>query len=324
MISALLDVKQLEVEFQTNFGKVHAVKDFTFTVEQGDTLGVVGESGSGKSIASLAIIDLLPNNAILRAQHLSFQQANLLALRRSGFTRLRGAEIAMIFQNPMSSLDPCFTVSYQLIETLKVHQPQSSRAAYRELAIDLLQQVGIPAPAKRLRSYPHELSGGMAQRVMVAMALACRPKLLIADEPTTALDATISRQILDLLMKLKQEQAMSMMLITHDLHVVFEYCNTLIVVYAGETVERGKTKEVLLKPRHPYTRALLDALPDLHPDEHGAALPTIEGHVPSVYENIRGCAFHPRCRYATELCRRTKPKFDLTQERPVKCHYPLP
>ena len=320
---ALLEVKQLEVEFQTNFGQVHAVKDFTFNLAEGDTLGMVGESGSGKSIASLAIIDLLPNNATLRAQRLNFQQANLLALHRSRFTRLRGAEIAMIFQNPITSLDPCFTVNYQLVETLQVHQPQPSRAAYRTKAIELLQQVGIPAAEKRLRSYPHELSGGMAQRVMVAIALACRPKLLIADEPTTALDVTISKQILDLLAELQQNTKMSMMLITHDLNVVFEHCNTVIVVYAGETVESGNTREVLLKPRHPYTKALLDALPEVEITPRGTALPTIEGHVPSVYDNISGCAFHPRCQYATELCRTKKPTFDLTQEQPVKCHYPL-
>ena len=322
-MAALLEVKQLEVEFQTNFGQVHAVKDFTFNVAEGDTLGMVGESGSGKSIASLAIIDLLPNNATLRAQRLNFQQANLLALHRSRFTRLRGAEIAMIFQNPMTSLDPCFTVNYQLLETLRVHQPQPSRAAYRAKAIELLQQVGIPAAEKRLRSYPHELSGGMAQRVMVAIALACQPKLLIADEPTTALDVTISKQILDLLDDLQQKTAMSMMLITHDLNVVFEHCNNVIVVYAGETVESGNTREVLLKPRHPYTKALLDALPEVEITPRGTELPTIEGHVPSVYDNINGCAFHPRCQYATELCRTKKPTFDLTQERPAKCHYPL-
>lgn len=321
--TTLLEVKKLAVEFQTNFGKVHAVKDFSFIVEQGDTLGIVGESGSGKSIASLAIIDLLPNNATMKAHCLNFQQANLLALHSSSFSRLRGAEIAMIFQNPMTSLNPCFTIKHQLIETLKVHQPHLSRARYRQQAIELLQQVGIPAPAKRLRSYPHELSGGMAQRVIVATALACQPKLLIADEPTTALDVTISRQILDLLVELKQQKAMSMMLITHDLHIVFAYCNKIIVVYAGETVESGNTREVLLKPRHPYTKALLDALPELKHTVRGTELPTIEGHVPSVYEDISGCAFHPRCQYATELCRRTKPTYDLTQERPVKCHYPL-
>ncbi len=320
---ALLEVKHLEVEFRTNFGKVHAVKDFTFNVAEGDTLGVVGESGSGKSIASLAIIDLLPNNATSHAQRLNFQQANLLALHRSRFARLRGAEIAMIFQNPMSSLDPCFTVNYQLLETLRVHQPQASRAAYRAKAIELLQQVGIPAAEKRLRSYPHELSGGMAQRVMIAIALACQPKLLIADEPTTALDVTISKQILDLLAELQQKKAMSMMLITHDLNVVFERCNTVIVVYAGETVESGTTREVLLKPRHPYTQALLAALPAVEITPRGTELSTIKGNVPSVYENLSGCAFHPRCQYATELCRRQAPQYDLTQERLVRCHYPL-
>lgn len=320
---ALLEVQQLEVEFQTNFGKVHAVKDFTFNVAEGDTLGVVGESGSGKSIASLALIDLLPNNATWRAQHLNFHRTDLLTLHRKRLARLRGAEIAMIFQNPMSSLDPCFTVSAQLQETLKVHQPQASRAAYRTKAIELLQQVGIPAAEKRLRSYPHELSGGMAQRVMVAIALACQPKLLIADEPTTALDVTISRQILDLLTELQQKKAMSMLLITHDLNVVFEHCNTIIVVYAGETVESGNTREVLLQPRHPYTKALLAALPEAERTPRGTELATIDGNVPSVYDNIRGCAFHPRCQYADDLCRRQKPHYDLTQERPVKCHYPL-
>ncbi len=319
---ALLEVKQLAVEFCTNLGKVCAVKDFSFNVAEGDTLGIVGESGSGKSIASLAIIDLLPNNATLRAQRLNFQQANLLALHRSRRTHLRGVGIAMIMQNPMSSLDPCFTVSYQLQETLRVHQPQASRAAYRAKAIALLQQVGIPAAEKRLHSYPHELSGGMAQRVMVAIALACQPKLLIADEPTTALDVTISKQILALLAELQQQKAMSMILITHDLNVVFEHCNSIIVVYAGETVESGNTKEVLLTPRHPYTKALLDTLPAVT-TTRGAELPTIAGHVPSIYDNISGCAFHPRCRYATELCRRTKPPYDLTHKRPVKCHYPL-
>lgn len=320
-MDTILEVENLAVDFQTNFGRVQAVKDFSFTVKKGDTLGVVGESGSGKSIASLAIIDLLPPNATLKANKINFCSHDLLAL--TDISRFHGNEIAMIFQNPMTSLDPCFSVSYQLIETLKIHQPQRSRAQYRQKAIELLQQVGISAPAERLRSYPHELSGGMAQRVMIAIALACEPKLLIADEPTTALDVTIQRQILDLLADLKQKNHMSMMLITHDLSVVFEYCPSIIVVYAGEVVESGDTKEVLLSPQHPYTKALLQTLPELGTVGRGKLLPTIRGHVPSVYEDVAGCVFHPRCQYATELCRTTKPQFDSSRSRPVKCHYPL-
>lgn len=317
----ILEVENLAVDFQTNFGRVQAVKDFSFTVRQGNTLGVVGESGSGKSIASLAVINLLPPNATFKAGKINFRGRDLLAT--TDFSKLRGNEIAMIFQNPMTSLNPCFSVSYQLIETLKIHQPQNSRAQYRQKAIELLRQVGISAPAERLRSYPHELSGGMAQRVMIAIALACKPELLIADEPTTALDVTIRRQILDLLVDLKQKNRMSMMLITHDLNIVFEYCPSIIVVYAGEVVESGDTREVLLSPQHPYTKALLQTLPELKTVDRGTLLPTIQGHVPSVYENVAGCVFHPRCQYATDLCRTTKPQFDSSRPRPVKCHYPL-
>lgn len=325
-MTKILTVENLAVRFQTNAGFVYAVKDFSFTVEEGGILGIVGESGSGKSIASLAILNLLPNNAEMTANKLIFQQANLIALSRASFRQLRGRQIAMIFQNPMTSLNPCYTVGRQLIETIKVHQPQLSPAGYRQQAIELLHQVGIAAPAEQMTSYPHQLSGGMAQRVMIAIALACQPKLLIADEPTTALDMTIRRQILELLVDLKNKNKMSMILITHDLSIVYQYCPSLVVVYAGEVVERGATQQILSSPRHPYTQALMRALPEFSTEQRGKMLAAIEGSVPGIYDKISGCPFHPRCGYATELCMTTKPNFDTLDENKQsvsKCHHPL-
>ena len=325
-MTTILTVENLAVRFQTNAGFVYAVKDFSFSVKEGDILGIVGESGSGKSIASLAILNLLPNNAELSANKLIFQQANLIALSRASFRQLRGRQIAMIFQNPMTSLNPCYTVGRQLIETVEIHQPQLSRAGYRQRALELLDQVGIAAPVEQMASYPHQLSGGMAQRVMIAIALACQPTLLIADEPTTALDTTIRHQILELLVKLKNENKMSMILITHDLGIVYQYCPSLIVVYAGEVVERGATQQVLSSPRHPYTQALMCALPEFSTEQRGKMLPAIEGSVPGIYDKINGCPFHPRCGYATELCMTTKAVFDNPDDNKKsvsKCHHPL-
>lgn len=321
---SLLEIEALQVGFATNRGHIQAVKDFSCHLYQNETLGIVGESGSGKSVANLALLRLLPDNAEWQATKIKFMQHDLLTLRSSEFQRLRGNGIAMVFQNPMTSLNPCFTVGQQLLETLQIHhQHLHSKTFQREKAIALLQQVGIPAAAERMRSYPHELSGGMAQRVMIAIALACKPSLLIADEPTTALDVTISRQILNLLDRIKRRSKMSLILISHDLTTVQQYCARVVVMYAGEVVESGNTTEVFGKPRHPYTKALLEALPQKQSHAAGKPLPTIEGTVPSAYDSVTGCLFHPRCQYADAKCRTEKPILNNKTSQAVRCHYPL-
>ncbi|MDE3268662.1 MAG: ABC transporter ATP-binding protein [Pseudomonadota bacterium] len=319
----LLEVERLQVGFATSRGYIQAVKDFSCHLQTNETLGIVGESGSGKSVASLALMRLLPDNTKWHADKIKFSEHDLLSLCSREFQRLRGKGMAMVFQNPMTSLNPCYTVGQQLLETLAIHRPHlRSKNFQREKAIALLQQVGIPAAAERMRSFPHELSGGMAQRVMIAMALACQPKLLIADEPTTALDVTISRQILDLLDRIKQRRSMSMILISHDLMTVERYCARVVVMYAGEVVESGATAQVFSKPRHPYTQALLAALPHRHKNAVGKPLPTIEGNVPSAYDTIKGCRFHPRCQYADDQCRKERPLL-ANHHRAVRCHHPL-
>jgi len=311
----LLEISNLSVEFQTHRGPFRAVEGIHLTLEAGEILGVVGESGSGKSVTMLAVMGLIAWPGKVTADRLAFNGIDLLGLSARARRRIIGKDMAMIFQEPMTSLNPCFTVGFQIMETLKVHEG-GTRAERRRRAIELLDQVGIPAPETRLSAFPHQLSGGMNQRVMIAMAIACNPKLLIADEPTTALDVTIQAQILDLLLKLQRETGMALVLITHSMGVVAETAERVSVQYAGQKVEERPVRELFADPHHPYTAALLAALPER---AHSRRLPSIPGVVPGQFDRPVGCLFSPRCTFATDFCRTTPPK----RHEGALCHYPL-
>jgi dipeptide transport system ATP-binding protein len=316
----LLEIRNLSVEFQTHRGGFRAVEAIDLALEPGEILGVVGESGSGKSVTMLAVMGLIPWPGRVTADRLMFNGIDLLGLGARERRRIVGKDIAMIFQEPTTSLNPCFTVGFQIMETLKVHEG-GSRGERHQRTIDLLSQVGIPAPETRLSSFPHQLSGGMNQRVMIAMAIACNPKLLIADEPTTALDVTIQAQILELLVRLQQERGMSLVLITHDMGVVSETAQRVMVMYAGQEVEAQPADRLFLHPRHPYTAALLEALPERSLGKHRLA--TIPGVVPGIADRPAGCVFNPRCRFRTERCRSEAPALTSSGGAVVRCHYPL-
>ncbi len=317
---ALLEVNDLSVEFGRRGQVLRAVDAVHLRVDEGEILGIVGESGSGKSVTSLAIMGLIPYPGRVSAERLSFAGRDLLGMGARERRKLTGKDIAMIFQEPMTSLNPCFTVGFQIMEALRIHEG-GSRAARRRRAVELLDQVGIPAPDIRLGSFPHQLSGGMNQRVMIAMAIACNPRLLIADEPTTALDVTIQAQILDLLLELQRERGMALVLITHDMGVVAETAERVAVMYAGQVVEQRPVKELFESPRHPYTAALLNALPER--SVGARRLPTIPGVLPGVWDRPSGCLFHPRCGLANERCRREAPVLEHDRGGLVRCHTPL-
>jgi dipeptide transport system ATP-binding protein len=317
---ALVEISNLTVEFQTARGPFRAVDGIDLTVEEGEIVGVVGESGSGKSVTMLALMGLIPWPGKVTADHLTFDGRNLLGISPSERRRMTGKDMAMIFQEPMTSLNPCFTVGFQIMETLQQHEG-GSRAQRRARTIDLLDQVGIPDAATRLDSFPHQLSGGMNQRVMIAMAIACNPRVLIADEPTTALDVTIQAQILDLLLSLQRDRGMALVLITHDMGVVAETAERVMVMYAGQAVEQQTVDRLFAAPRHPYTSALLDALPERSTGRRRLA--TIPGVVPGIDDRPRGCLFNPRCRFATERCRAEPPRLAPFEGALVRCHYPL-
>ena len=316
----LLEIRNLSVDFQTAFGPFRAVDGIDITLEEGELLGVVGESGSGKSVTMLALMGLLPWTAKVGAEALQFGGRDLLTITPRERRHIIGKELSMIFQEPLTSLNPCFTVGFQIMETLKTHEGLSRRHR-RERAVELLDQVGIPAPETRLSAFPHQLSGGMNQRVMIAMAIACNPRLLIADEPTTALDVTIQAQILDLLLRLQRERGMALVLITHDMAVVAEVARRVTVMYAGQQVEERRVDRLFERPRHPYTSALLDALPERAPA--GGRLPTISGVVPGAGDRPEGCLFNPRCRFVKDRCRRERPGLTIEGQGRVRCFYPL-
>ena len=316
---SLLEIRKLSVEFQTAHGLFRAVDDVDLDVDQGEIVAIVGESGSGKSVAMLAIMGLLPWTANISAERMVFSGQDMQTLTPAQRRQMIGKEIAMIFQEPMSSLNPCFTVGFQLTEAIKVHLG-GSRRELRRRALELLDQVGIPDPSSRLRAFPHQLSGGMSQRVMIAMAIACKPRLLIADEPTTALDVTIQAQILELLTGLQREQGMALVLITHDMGVVAETAQRVVVQYAGQQVERQTVLDLFLRPHHPYTEALLNALPER---AKGGRLPSIPGVVPGQLDRPQGCLFHPRCRYADARCQSEPPRRASERLGAALCHYPL-
>ncbi len=316
---SLLEIRNLNVTFPTGAGTLRAVEGLDLTVEPGEVLGIVGESGSGKSVAMLAALGLIRPPGRVTADVLRFDGTDLLRIKSRERRKLLGRDVAMIFQEPMTSLNPCFTVGWQIGETLGTHLGLG-RAERRARTIELLRQVGIPAPEQRLSAFPHLLSGGMNQRVMIAMAIACNPRLLIADEPTTALDVTIQKQILNLLARLQRERGMALVLITHDMGVVADTAERVQVMYAGRAMEQRPTAALLAAPAHPYTAALLDALPERAPAH--ARLATIPGVVPGVADRPTGCLFAPRCRFAFDRCAEP-PESHALVDGEVRCHAPL-
>jgi peptide/nickel transport system ATP-binding protein len=295
----LLEIDSLRTWFDTLSGTVSAVDGVSFTVQAGQTLGVVGESGCGKSVTALSILRLLPTPPARHLGAIRYRGSNLLALSEREMRQIRGNRISMIFQEPMTSLNPVLTVGRQIAETVLVHQ-ETNRAEAMQRAVEMLRLVQIPEPERRAREYPHQLSGGMRQRVMIALALACNPELLIADEPTTALDVTIQAQILDLIKRLQKELGMGVMLITHDLGVVAESCDRVVVMYAGRKVEESSVLALFSRPLHPYTRALMASMPAMN--SQLKRLTEIPGMVPSPHELGRGCAFAARCQFAQQRC----------------------
>lgn len=317
---ALLDVKELSVHFGDKKTPFKAVDRISYQVAQGEVLGIVGESGSGKSVSSLAIMGLIDHPGRVSAESLQFENTDLLTLESKAKRQLIGADVAMIFQDPMTSLNPAYTVGFQIMEALKTHEGGTKKAR-KDRTLELLRLVGIPDPESRIDVYPHQLSGGMSQRVMIAMAIACRPKLLIADEPTTALDVTIQAQIMELLLELQKKECMSLILITHDLALVAEAADRIIVMYTGQIVEEGTAKDIFREPKHPYTQALLRSLPEFA--EGKSRLESLQGVVPGKYDRPTGCLLNPRCPYATEYCRQVEPQLHHIGSRKVKCHTPL-
>jgi oligopeptide transport system ATP-binding protein len=320
---ALLSVEDLHVRFETRRGIVHAVNGITFDIAPGETLGIVGESGCGKSVTSLAILGLLAGNGRVESGAAVFEGKNLISQSDRALRRIRGREIAMIFQDPMSSLNPVLTIGRQIREALETHFDMNRKAADKRAA-ELLDRVGIPSADQRLRDYPHQFSGGMRQRAMIAMALACEPKLMIADEPTTALDVTIQAQILDLLRELVAEENAALILITHDLGVVAGMCERVNVMYAGMFMETGSAEQLFGTPRHPYTLGLLQSVPRLDMGKR-ARLHPIEGAPPNMLRAPTACPFQPRCRFEVDLSSREVPA--LLQIEPghkVACFNPVP
>lgn len=321
-MSSLLKVRNLSITFKTKRGLVNAVRDINFDVKHGETLGVVGESGCGKSITNLAIMGLLADNAIIKADELTFDGLDLLTLNEEGWRNLRGMKIGMIFQDAMSSLNPCYTVEKQICEVLDIHFPNMTKGQKSARVLELLKNVGIPAPEERLKAYPHELSGGMAQRIMIAIAIACNPKLLIADEPTTALDVTVQQQIIELIAELQQKFNMSVIFVSHDLSVVKDMTDKIQVMYAGEIIETGETKVVIGTPNHPYTKGLLDSIPSFHSNKD-EPLFSISGIVPDLITRPSGCQFSSRCFNKKPDCETSTPNLLALTDRQIRCFHPI-
>ena len=323
-MSVLVEIEDLRVDFGTVARPVPAVEGVDLAIAAGEVVGLVGESGSGKSVTALALLGLVDYPGRVRARRMAFAGRDLLNAPPSQRRAIADRDIAMIFQDPLASLDPCYTVGFQLDEALKLHGTADERSSPRvrhARALELLREVEIADPPARLRAYPHQLSGGMAQRVMIAMAIAGRPQLLIADEPTTALDVTVQAQVLALLTRLRREHRMAVLLITHDLAVVAETADRVVVMYAGQVMEAGVVPALFDNPRHPYTRALLDALPERNAGR--ARLRTIAGVVPGAFDRPPGCLLAPRCEFARARCVDERPRLDDSAAGAVRCHFPL-
>ena len=329
MNEKILEVKDLAVQFKTDRGTVKAVQGVSFDLYRGKTIGIVGESGSGKSVTALSIMGLIPHPpGEIIGGSIHFKGENLRELSPPAMRKIRGNKIAMIFQEPMTSLNPVFTVGNQIEEVFMLHQRELSKGERRDKTVEMLRLVGIPSPEKRVKEYPHQLSGGMRQRVMIAMSLACRPDILIADEPTTALDVTIQAQILRLMKDLQEKIGMGIIMITHDLGVIAETCDQVSVMYCGRVVESAPVNELFALPRHPYTRGLIESIPsfDSTKGEKKKRLSTVEGMVPSLFELPVGCSFQDRCSYVKDDCRSKDKGSGLKEVAPghfVSCIYPL-
>lgn len=314
----LLSVKNLSTEFPVKKGIVKAVEDVSFEVDEGEILAIVGESGSGKSVTSLSVMGLLAEPGHVAGGSMEFEGKDLASLSEAEYRKMRGNDMAMIFQEPMTSLNPVYRIGNQIVEAIRTHEKGVSKKEAMERAVDLLRKVGIPSPEKRVRDYPHQMSGGMRQRVMIAMALACNPKLLIADEPTTALDVTIQAQILDLLRRLREETGMAVLLITHDLGVVSETADRVVVMYCGQVVEEAEVRTLFDHPMHPYTLGLLKSIPRLS-DDDDKRLYMIKGMVPNPLEMPPGCHFSDRCDSCMDICRTASPDLVDIDGHKVRC-----
>lgn len=306
----LLEVKNLRTKYTTDDGTLYPVDDVSFNVKKGQTLGIVGESGCGKSQTALSVMRLIQKPGIVESGEVTFKNESLLKKTDEQMRQILGNQMAMIFQEPMTSLNPVFTIGDQVEESIRLHNKALTSAQVKERAIDMLKLVGIPAPEKRYSEYPHQLSGGMRQRVMIAMAMSCNPQLLIADEPTTALDVTIQAQILDLMRKVQKEFGASMILITHDLGVVAEMCQEVLVMYAGKVVEYGTVEDIFYRPKHPYTKGLLNSIPHFETGSRLKTLQTIPGLVPNLYKLPKGCRFQDRCTFISDICKSQEPKLE--------------
>ena len=315
--NVLLEVKDLRTYFVSKHETVKAVDGVSFMIREGETFGLVGESACGKSQTCRSILGLLKPPGRVVGGEILYKGRDIVKMNSAELRKIRGKEISVIFQEPMTSLNPVYTVGWQISEMILRHKKMSKKEA-KAKAVEMLRLVNIPAPEKRVDEYPHELSGGMRQRVMIAMALACRPQILIADEPTTALDVTIQAQILDLIRELNESMGTSVVFITHDLGVISELCDTVLVMYTGHIVEKAPVSELFAAPKHPYTQGLMDAIPRITKDR--PPLKTIEGMVPNPTERVEGCSFWPRCPYATEQCKKEQPPmFEISKERKVRC-----
>jgi oligopeptide transport system ATP-binding protein len=318
-MNRLLEVKNLTTNFHIGVGCVQAVRGVSFHLDYGESLGIVGESGSGKSVTMLSVMGLLPEYSEITADAIHFDGKNMLNLDARAFRKIRGGDIGMIFQDPMTSLNPLYTVENQLTEPLRIHRGLS-KAEARAKALELLRRVEIPNPEERLKQYPHEFSGGMRQRVMIAMAVACQPKLVIADEPTTALDVTIQAQVLELLNSLKSDTNTSIVMITHDLGVIASMCKRILVMYGGIICEQGTAREVFYEPKHPYTWGLLRSIPKIS-EQKGEKLIPINGTPPDMLRPPKGCPFAPRCSHAMPVCRAyLAPETVVSDTHRVFCH----
>ncbi|MGE0847713.1 MAG: ABC transporter ATP-binding protein [Flavobacteriaceae bacterium] len=316
----LLSVRDLSIAFEKHDGRIEAVHAVSFDLARGEILGLVGESGAGKSLTSMAVVGLIDHPGRISARSVTLDGKRIDGLSEQAFRQVRGREIGVIFQDPLTSLDPLFTVGDQLVETIRIHLPLS-RAEAEARAVELLAEVGIPAPERRMQSYPHELSGGMRQRVVIALALCAEPKLVIADEPTTALDVSIQAQIIALLQRLCRERGMSIVLVTHDMGVIAECADRVAVMYAGRIVEIGDTEQVIKRPRHPYTRGLMGAIPRI--GERQERLTQIDGAMPRPGAVFTGCAFAPRCPEADAACRAERPALLPAGKALVACHHAM-
>jgi peptide/nickel transport system ATP-binding protein len=310
MSDTLLEVKNLRTKYNTDDGIIYPVDDVSFRVKKGQTLGIVGESGCGKSQTALSIMRLIQKPGLIESGEIIFKGDNLAQKSDAEMREILGNQMAMIFQEPMTSLNPVFTVGNQVEESIRLHKKDLNNQQIKERAIEMLKLVGIPAPEKRYFEYPHQLSGGMRQRVMIAMAMSCNPQLLIADEPTTALDVTIQAQILDLMRKVQKEFDAGMILITHDLGVVAEMCQDVLVMYAGKVIEYGTVEDIFYRPKHPYTQGLLNSIPHFETGQRMKSLQTIPGLVPSLFKLPKGCRFQERCAFVTDTCRMQEPKLE--------------